>query len=163
VADNPESPKLDPATKNILIVEDDEHVLEMLKTTLSAEGFMVQGARDGRNIMDRARKFMPHLVISDVMMPGGGGYEVIRSLQGDPATRDIPVFIMTGYNFDETTKVMMKQEPNVKIFMTKPVRPASLLVKIHEVLHTKSKEEKMIEETKKNSQGYDFDKKDDFI
>jgi len=142
--------KADPNTKKILVIEDDENVRSMIKSTLEIEGFQVKTARDGRGILNIAVSFEPDLVISDVMMPGGGGYEVLRSLQSDDITRRVPVIIISGYSFDSSTKEMLLQEPNVKEFVEKPIRPPLLMVQIHKILNTLTQEEKIMERHKKD-------------
>ena len=153
--------KIDPRFRRILVVDDDEQIRDMLKLTLETEGFQVQTARDGRDILKRTSVFEPHLIISDVMMPGGGGYDVLRNLQSDAMTRETPVIIITGYAFDNSTKDMLNQEPNVKAFIDKPIRPPLLLSQIHGILNTKSKEEKLIDEQKQNVRELDLNKFDD--
>jgi DNA-binding response OmpR family regulator len=146
--DNKKPPKSDPKTKRILVVDDEEAIRDMVKMLLDTEGFSVQTARDGRNILEVSKKFRPDLIVSDMMMPGGGGYELLRSLQSDEDTRSTPVFVMTGRDFDSSTKDMMKQEPNVKGFFDKPIRQANFLNDVHALLNTKSKAEMMLEKQK---------------
>jgi CheY-like chemotaxis protein len=75
------------------------------------------------------------------MMPGGGGYEIIRNLQMDAATRPVPVIIMTGSHLDSSTKSMMQQEPNLAGYFEKPVRPEVVVKKIHQLLNTLNRDE----------------------
>lgn len=126
-------------SKRILVLDDDEHILEMMARTLEFEGFTVRTARDGRSVSKVAIAFEPHLIITDLMMPGGGGYEVLRTLQSDDSTRQISVFVMSGHGFDQSTKDLMKQEPNVVDYIDKPVNLAALISKIHKHLNTISK------------------------
>lgn len=148
--DKPNNPpkKSDPRFKRILVVDDDEHILQMIKTTLEMEGFAVQTGRDGKSILRKAQEFKPDLVVTDLMMPGGGGYELLRSLQMDEATRKTPVLVITGRNLDDSTKNVMCQEPNVVDILEKPLRPLDLTIRIHAVLNTMSSDEKMMEERK---------------
>jgi len=163
MSENTSSPKAAPQSKNILVVDDDPDVCTMLEMTLQAEGFKTKGAHDGRDIVNVATEFNAHLIVSDVMMPGGGGYELLRMLQSDPGTRDIPVVLITGATFNDSTRKMMFQEPNVKEFFEKPIKPALLTAKIHFLLNTKSKEEKMIEENKQNTHEIDLERFEDII
>jgi len=145
--------KIDPVFRRIWVIEDDEHIRDMLSATLRGEGFQVDSFRDGRNIEGKIQESPPDLVVCDVMMPGGGGYEVIRILQGDELTRKVPVIMISGYTFDPSTREMLRQESNVKEYFDKPIRPAALLQKIHQLLNTLSREEKIIEEKKKGIAG----------
>lgn len=125
----------------MLVVDDDEGIRHLLQATLEAEGFQVKTARDGRTILDAAQKYSPHLIVCDMMMPGGGGYEVIRAMQSDGATRKIPILLVSGHGFDLSTKDMLKTEPNVVGFFEKPVRPYQFIKKVHEILNTFTREE----------------------
>ena len=133
--------KAKPSDKKILIVDDDDSIIAMLKMAFSIEGFEVSTARDGREILKKANQFKPDLIISDLMMPGGGGYEVLRSLQSDPLTQKVPVFMITGSHMAASTKEMMQQEPNLAGYFEKPVRPETLIRAVHKRLNTLSREE----------------------
>ena len=148
MTETPKTPKASPSTKRILVIDDDDSVREMLKVTLETEGFKVTTGRDGRNILQLTQRFEPDLIVTDMMMPGGGGYEVLRALQGDMSSRLTPVIVITGREWDQSTTDMLKQEPNVIAFLNKPIRPHSFLEKVHGVLNTKSRVEKMMEEQK---------------
>lgn len=163
MADQKSAPKADPATKKILVVDDDEHVRLMVVATLEAEGFVVKSARDGRQIVKLAEDFKPDLIFSDLMMPGGGGYELLRALQAVEDARHIPILLMSGVEWDDSTKSMMLQESNVVGFIEKPLRPAVFLLKIHQLLRTKSREETMMEEQKKHWGGIERNRMDDLF
>jgi two-component system phosphate regulon response regulator PhoB len=160
VSENKPSPKEkeDPATKRILILDDDESVRHMLQATLEVEGFKVKVARDGRGVVQTARQFNPNLVVSDLMMPNGGGFELVRALQGDPDTARIPVLLISGRGFDDSTKAMFKQESNVIGFVEKPIRAMQFTNRIHEILHTFTKQEMMTKEREKNAPKLDDDR-----
>ncbi len=142
--------KANPQDKRVLLFDDDDSIRTMLQRTLEAEGFQVKTGRDGRNILPKALEFKPDLILTDLMMPGGSGYEVLRILQSDESTRSIPVFIMTGYTLDVSTKQLLQQEPNVKYFLEKPIRPDDMLSRIHKTLGTLSREEKMVQDSQQN-------------
>jgi CheY-like chemotaxis protein len=143
-----------PSEKKIMVFDDDDAILQMMKVALETEGFQVRTGRDGNNILKKAVEYRPDLIVSDLMMPGGGGYEVVRLLQSDDITRKVPVLMITGYAMDSSTKAMIQQEPNMAGFFEKPVRPERLMKKIHEILNTKSLQEQM-EERNKKMPGFD--------
>jgi len=66
------------------------------------------------------------------------------------------VIIMTGYVKDDSTKQMIKQEPNLMDYIEKPVRPQALLAKVHKILNTITKEDKLLTE-RKDQPGHEFD------
>lgn len=152
---NPAKQKEDPSTKTILVLDDDETIRHMLQATLQVEGFRIHTGRDGRDIVAIALRFKPSLIITDLMMPNGGGFELIQSLQGDPETSKIPVLLISGRGMDDSTRAMLKQEPNVVGFVPKPIRPVHFVGKIHELLNTMSRDELL---AKERSRTTDIDK-----
>ncbi len=80
----------------VLIVDDDMSVSLLLRHVLSCEGFAVDAAGDGLDALARVRSAPPDLILLDVGLPGLGGDEVCRQLKIDPATRLIPVVMITG-------------------------------------------------------------------
>ncbi len=155
MAEPDKSKKAEPTEKKILVIDDDEQVRQMINAALQAEGFQVQTLRDGRNVLPKALEFKPNLVITDLMMPGGGGYEVLRTLQGDSSMRTVPVVMMTGAVKDDSTKEMMKQEPNLIEYLEKPIRPQILIGKVHKILNTLSRDEKMAQQRSQTSEDFD--------
>ena len=125
-----------PGEKLILIVDDDDSVRELLDFVVRKEGFKVQKAVDGEDALAKARSLHPDLMLLDLMLPKFGGFEILRELQGDD-TSDIPIVIITGRYTDRSTSEMIKQEPNVKDFLEKPVKPAVLTALLHTFLKTR--------------------------
>lgn len=124
-----------PADKTVLIVDDDESVRELLEFVVKKEGFKVEKAMDGEEALNKARQCMPNLILLDLMLPKFGGFEILRELQNDE-TADIPIIIITGRYTDRSTSEMIRQEPNVKDFFEKPVKPQLIAAILHKVLKT---------------------------
>jgi DNA-binding response OmpR family regulator len=82
--------------KKILIVDDEPDINTILVTFLKACGYEAVGAKDGVEAIDLAHAESPHLILLDVMMPEMSGYQVARLLKDDPATKDIPVIMLTA-------------------------------------------------------------------
>ncbi len=80
----------------ILIVDDEAHILELTRLYLEKEGFAVETAADGLTALQRAQAEPPSLVILDVMMPRLDGFQVLQELRANPATRDLPVLVLTA-------------------------------------------------------------------
>jgi CheY-like chemotaxis protein len=158
----PAKEKADPTTKCILVLDDDETIRHMIQATLEVEGFRVYTGRDGRGVVQTALKYKPNLIITDLMMPNGGGFELIRSLQGDPDTASIPVILISGHGMDESTRTMLKQESNVVGFEPKPIRPAQFMSKVHQLLNTLSREEKLMRDRNKTNSDINDINKDRF-
>lgn len=148
--------KANPADKKIFVIDDDDSILSMLRTTFEVEGFQVRTARDGRDLLKKLQGFIPDLIVSDLMMPGSGGYDVLRVLQGDPQTARVPVFIITGSSMAESTKQVMQQEPNLAGYFQKPIRAESLMRQVHKKLNTLSLKEAN-EQTRPKPTAFGFD------
>ena len=95
----------DRAAASILIVDDDPEIVSMLSTRLSARGYKVSTASDGRSAIEKAKRELPALVLLDVMMPGKSGWEVARALKQDPVTQAIKIVMVTaiGEHVNELT------------------------------------------------------------
>lgn len=141
-------PKIKSSEKRILVIDDDEAILMLMKTHFEIEGFQVKTAKDGRAIQKLASEYNPDLILTDLMMPGVGGYDVLRELQGDPLTSKTPVLLITGSHMNESTKAMLKSEPNMAGYFEKPVLPATVLLKVHKLLNTISAADQRAEHRK---------------
>lgn len=86
------SPKLG---KRLLIVDDEPHILRTLEDLLTAEGYVVYKASDGKKAVEQAESMLPDLIILDVMMPKMDGFEVLKRLKKNDNTMDIPVIMLT--------------------------------------------------------------------
>lgn len=82
----------------ILVIEDDPTYREMVSEALAEEGHDVQLAENGLEGIDKARAYVPDLVISDVVMDGADGYQVLTTLRNEPSTASVPFIMMTGWS-----------------------------------------------------------------
>jgi DNA-binding response OmpR family regulator len=83
-------------TKKILIVEDDSLLAKVMSTTFLAENFEVVTVENGLEVLDAAKKFVPDIIMLDLIIPGIDGFAVLKQLKEDNATKDIPVAIMSN-------------------------------------------------------------------
>lgn len=83
----------------ILIADDDELVVQLLKTTFAEQGHEVVHVADGVGVGTLAASERPDLIVLDIMMPGIDGIEALRRLRTDPVTSTVPVIMLTtrGY------------------------------------------------------------------
>jgi CheY-like chemotaxis protein len=79
----------------ILVVEHDPHVRALEQYFLERAGYSVEFAANGVHALERARAIIPHIVISEILVPGMDGLSVCRALKEDPATRSIIVLIFS--------------------------------------------------------------------
>jgi two-component system phosphate regulon response regulator PhoB len=129
----------DPKEKLVLLVDDDESILDLLEHVVKKEGFRVERAADGQEAIRKVEAVCPDLIVLDFMLPGLGGFEVLKELQiGD--ARTIPVVVITGRRIDRQTVEMVRQESNVKEFLEKPIKPVLLASMIHRILQTRPPE-----------------------
>ncbi|MCG3206129.1 MAG: Chemotaxis response regulator protein-glutamate methylesterase [Elusimicrobia bacterium] len=112
--------------KQLILIVDDEAAIHSVMFDALEDDYRILSAYNGREGVDLAIKTKPALILMDVMMPDIGGYEAVRLLQDNPATRSIPIVIMTAQNFDESTIKLLKDEPNVAGFLPKPFRAKDL-------------------------------------
>lgn len=124
------------ADKLVLIVDDDKEVTDMLELIVSREGFRVETAGDGLAAQQKARALLPDIIILDLMLPKSGGFETLNALQADE-TEEIPVIVVTGRQLDRSTSDMISQQPNVREFMQKPIKPEVLAARMHQLLRTR--------------------------
>jgi DNA-binding response OmpR family regulator len=118
--------------KRILLVEDEPHMMEMLKFRLVENQYEVATAADGYTALTQVRSFKPNLVILDLMLPKIDGYTICRLLKFSEEYRMIPVMILSARSTDEDVRRGMGMGADA--YMTKPYDPPVLLEKIKELL-----------------------------
>lgn len=107
------------ATKRILIVEDNDLNMRLLKDVLEAQGYCVAGIGEGGIALDLARRFRPDLILLDIQLPDISGLEACRRLKQDAATRTIPVVAVTA--FAMTGDERRARDSGCDGYVTKPI------------------------------------------
>lgn len=128
-------PLAEPKDKRILIVDDDETIRGLLELGAKQEGFIVETAADGMQAAETIPQFRPDLIVSDLMMPGQGGYELIRNLQGTEQGA-VPIIVITARKLDESTKELFRREGNVLQVLSKPISLNAFALALHGILRT---------------------------
>ncbi len=82
----------------VLLVEDDRAVVEMYRLRLGLDGYEVHTAQDGADGWKQAERLRPDIIFLDVRLPKLDGLEVLRRLHSQPATKTIPVIILSNYS-----------------------------------------------------------------
>ncbi len=126
------------AKERLLIIEDDEDILELLRHNLTKEGYAVETAADGEQGLDRAKDQPPNLVLLDLMLPGIDGLQVLKSLRAESRTAFLPIIILTAKG--EEADVITGLELGADDYITKPFSPSVLLARIRAVLRRKSRQ-----------------------
>ena len=117
----------------ILIVEDEESLLKLESILLSSKGYNVTGVMDGRSALDEISANPPDLVILDIMLPELDGFEVCRHIKENPATKNIPVVMLTAKkNSQDYARGM---EMGADAYMTKPFKSAKVIETIEGLLN----------------------------
>jgi DNA-binding response OmpR family regulator len=116
----------------ILIVDDEVDMVSLLAFSFSQAGFAVATAADGNEAFEKARMFLPDAVVMDVRMPVMDGFEVCRLLQQVPATRSIPVLIISGHG-NEQTPAESRSHGAVD-YLPKPFSPRELVSRVQSAL-----------------------------
>ncbi len=100
--------------KKILVVDDEPEIVDLLTLLLERDGITILSAYDGNTALQIVREQRPHLVISDVMMPGIDGRELCQRIRSDPELMGIPIVLMSAINKLEL------RECTEDVFVTKP-------------------------------------------
>jgi len=119
-------------TQTILVVDDDLDTLTLIGLTLQRRGFTVMKAQSGSEALEKLQVDMPDLMIVDVMMPYMDGYEVCRTVKGDPRTAHLPVIMLTAKA--QTASQLEGFRAGAVDYITKPVHPQDLVARIASVL-----------------------------
>ncbi|MDD3804239.1 MAG: response regulator [bacterium] len=122
--------------KKILIIDDDEDIISLIKIILENENYAVIGASSGEEGIKTAIKQKPELILLDIMMPVMDGWEILKMLRTEESTRKIPVAMLTCKT-DVKDKLTGLQEGAID-YITKPFSPEELIErvdKIFKILH----------------------------
>jgi two-component system alkaline phosphatase synthesis response regulator PhoP len=120
------------AKKKILVVDDEEDILELVRYNLSREGYKVLCASSGEEGLKIARAEKPDLIVLDLMLPGFDGLDVTRRLKGDDDTRKIPIVMLTAK--EEESDIVTGLELGAEDYITKPFSPRVLVARVRAVL-----------------------------
>lgn len=115
-------------TDRILVVEDDDDIREALEALLEEHGYAVDTASDGAEAFAMVEQDPPALVISDVMMPGVDGYQLVEKLRKRPASADIPIILLSALQDPE--RKVAGLDLGADDYISKPTRPDELLARI---------------------------------
>jgi CheY-like chemotaxis protein len=117
----------------VLVVDDDPQVVKLVQTNLELEGYEVITATDGEEALDAVERQRPDAVVCDLMMPGIGGFTVLRLLRADPSTVKIPFVVLTAKTMP--ADVQKALDMGADRYITKPFDPQDLLDAVANLLN----------------------------
>lgn len=121
-----------PATRRVLVVEDEPDIAALIAYQLTRAGFRVETAANGTDALRAISREIPDLLVLDRMLPGMSGDEVLASLRGDVATRALPVLILTARK--EQVDRIEGLEMGADDYLTKPFSPRELVLRVQAIL-----------------------------
>ncbi len=123
----------DDGKKTILVIEDEQHVRQLVSRLLEKNGYAVETAFDGLDGLRKLEELEPDLIIADVMMPNLDGLTFTKALKARRETRSIPLIFLTA----KSDPLSMIEGINVgaKYYITKPFQIEDVLSKVHKVLN----------------------------
>ncbi len=121
-------------TDTILLVDDEQHIIDLAKMYLEQEGWKTTSATDGLVALQRILREKPALVVLDLMLPGLDGWEVCRRVR---AQSDIPIIMLTARS-DDIDKIV-GLELGADDYMTKPFNPRELVARVKAILRRSDK------------------------
>lgn len=120
------------AEKKILIVDDEDHIRELLKFNLEKDGYVVYMANDGLNGLKLAREKQVDLILLDLMLPGMDGFEVCKEIRRDNIISNVPIIMLTAKS-EEIDKIL-GLELGADDYITKPFSIRELSARIKALL-----------------------------
>lgn len=114
----------------IMIVDDDQHIRELVSTILKNEGFIAFESTDGRDALQKMNTITPDICIIDIMMPNMDGFELCRHIR--QYYEDMPILMLTAK--DDITQKVKGYELGTDDYLTKPFEPAELIIRVKALL-----------------------------
>jgi class 3 adenylate cyclase len=118
----------------VLVVDDLPENVRLLTAVLTANGYEVSTASSGPEALERVRNELPDIVLLDILMPGMNGYEVCRRIREDPATRFLPVVMVTASDSEVRFNAI---EAEADDFVVKPFNKQELLARVRSLVRIK--------------------------
>lgn len=125
------------AKETILIVDDEEDIVELIKYNLSMEGYSIFTALTGEEAVKIAGKIRPDLMVLDLMLPGIDGLEVTRRIRSGREAPDMPIVMLTAKG--EESDIVIGLELGANDYISKPFSPRVLVARIRAILRRRNK------------------------
>ncbi len=118
--------------ERILVVDDEEDILELVRYNLAKEGYHVAGTLSGEEALRKARTEAFDLIVLDLMLPGIDGLEVTKKLKANEKTQNIPIVMLTAKG--EEADIVTGLELGADDYITKPFSPRVLIARVRAAL-----------------------------
>ncbi len=118
--------------ETILIVDDEDHIVELARMYLEQDGFYVQAAPDGAQAVEMITQHPPALIVLDLMLPQVDGWEICRWVRSTPQIADLPIIMLTARD-DDVDKIV-GLELGADDYVTKPFNPRELVARVRAIL-----------------------------
>jgi two-component system alkaline phosphatase synthesis response regulator PhoP len=112
----------------VLVVDDEPDIQELLQYNLEKEGYLVETAGDGKEAVETARKFLPHLILMDIMMPRMDGIEACRQVRQISKLKDVFIIFLTSRS--EEYSEIAAFDGGANDYITKPIKPRALMSRV---------------------------------
>jgi len=116
-------------TSKVLVVDDEDHIVELARIYLTREGYEVEGVGDGSQALARFTQLKPDLVILDIMLPGSNGLQICKEIRKQS---QVPIIMLTAR--DEVTDKVVGLEVGADDYLTKPFHPQELVARAKALL-----------------------------
>ena len=123
--------------KRILIIDDDQFIIRILKMKLKEGGYQVFVARNGYEGLKNVKRYRPHLLITDLSMPRMDGWQLCEKINELQDYK--PKIIIITSLIDRYQREKIKESPNI-VFLDKPISPKNILSVVHSCLTHKERE-----------------------
>lgn len=139
------------AGEKILVVDDEDHIVELITYNLISSGYDVISANNGIDALKIAKEEKPNLILLDLMLPGLDGFDVCKAIRGESDTKEIPIIMLTAKG-EELDKIL-GLELGADDYITKPFSIRELLARI-KVIFRRTKSSKTDEDLFKTDNIY---------
>jgi two-component system phosphate regulon response regulator PhoB len=119
-------------TSRILVVDDEKDLVNLVRYNLEKNGYEIFCTYDGLSVQDMVLEHQPHLIILDLMLPDRSGYDICRDLKENPATKHIPIIMLTARSSEYNRVTGF--ECGVEDYVVKPFSPRELMLRVKVIL-----------------------------
>jgi DNA-binding response OmpR family regulator len=120
----------------VLLVEDEDDIRDLWVTAFAEEGWVVESAGGGGEAMVKARDFTPDVIVTDLMMPGTDGIELVARLRREQAIRDVPIVLVTALTqgLPSSHETALARRFRLAAVIPKPLAPSALVKRVTTVV-----------------------------